>query len=360
MGPANRCGAMNPTVSTIRALPKVLLHDHLDGGLRPATVVELADGIGHGDLPTTDPHELAAVLHAGANRRDLNLYLAMFRHTVGVMQTADALARVAYECVQDLAADGVVYVEIRFAPELHTAGGLTEDAVVEAVLDGLARGERDTGTVARVIIDTIRSEPRSDRAVGVAIAHADRGVVAFDLAGPEDGFPASDHERAIRRALDAGLHVTIHAGEAHGLASIRDALDVGAQRLGHGVRLIDDIADDGKLGPTARRVVADGVVLEVCPSSNVHTGAAPSIADHPIERLRAAGVQVTVNTDNRLMSDVTLTGEFAACATAFGWDTARLRDLTMVAVGAAFCDEQTRQGVAERVRSGYERLSMAT
>lgn len=351
---------MKPTGAMIRPLPKVLLHDHLDGGLRPATVVELADAVGYRGLPTTDPARLATVLQSGADRRDLNLYLEMFRHTVGVMQTADALARVAYECVQDLAADGVVYVETRFAPELHTAGGLTEDAVVEAVLDGLARGERDTGTVARVIVDTIRSEPRSALAVEVAIAHADRGVVAFDLAGPEDGFPASDHEGAIRRALDAGLHVTIHAGEAHGLASIRDALDVGAQRLGHGVRLIDDIGHDGTLGPTAQRVIDEGVVLEVCPSSNVHTGAAPSIAEHPIERLRTAGVQVTVNTDNRLMSGVTLTDELAACATAFGWDLARLRDLTLVAVRAAFCDDAVRGGVAERVRSGYERLSMAT
>lgn len=351
---------MNPTGSTIRPLPKVLLHDHLDGGLRPDTVVELADAVGYTGLPATDPAQLAAVLQSGADRRDLNLYLEMFRHTVGVMQTADALARVAYECVHDLAADGVVYVETRFAPELHTAGGLTEEAVVEAVLDGLARAERDTGTVARVIVDTIRSEPRSDRAVEVAIAHAGRGVVAFDLAGPEDGFPASDHERAIRRAIDAGLHVTIHAGEAHGLASIRDALDVGAERLGHGVRLMDDIAADGTLGPTARRVVDHGVVLEVCPTSNVHTGAAPSIVEHPIERLRAAGVQVTVNTDNRLMSDVTLTDELAACATAFGWDAALLRDLTLVAVGAAFCDEGVRRGVVERVRSGYERLSIVT
>jgi adenosine deaminase len=344
----------------VRSLPKVLLHDHLDGGLRPTTVVELADAGGYDDLPTTDPEQLAAHLHSGADRRDLNLYLEMFRHTVGVMQTAEALARVAYESVHDLAADGVVYVETRFAPELHTAKGLTEDAVVEAVLDGLARGERDTGTVARVIIDTIRSESRSDRAVEVAIAHADRGVVAFDLSGPEDGFPASDHERAIRRAIDAGLHVTIHAGEGHGLASIRDALDVGAERLGHGVRLIDDIGPDRALGPTARRVIDAGVVLEVCPSSNVHTGAAASIADHPIERLRVAGVQVTVNTDNRLMSDVTMTDELVTCAAAFGWDARRLRELTLVAVGAAFCDEEVRRGVAERVRSGYDRLSIAT
>jgi adenosine deaminase len=341
-------------------MPKVLLHDHLDGGLRPTTMVDLADEIGYRGLPTVDPDDLAARLHAGAAQRDLHVYLAMFEHTVGVMQTADALQRVARECVEDLAADGVVYAEIRFAPELHTRHGLTMPGVVEAVLDGLEAGERATGTTARLIVDAIRSETHADDAVDAAIAHANRGVVAFDLAGAEDGHPASRHREAIGRARDAGLHVTIHAGEAYGLPSIADALDVGAQRLGHGIRLIDDVATDGTLGPVARRVTDAHVTLEVCPTSNVDTGAAPSIEEHPIERLRGAGVAVTVNTDNRLMSDVTLTGELVTVARAFGWDTARIRDVTLTAVDAAFCDDTTRRRIATLVEEGYERLSIAT
>ena len=349
-----------PTTADVRRMPKVLLHDHLDGGLRPTTMLELADEIGYRGLPTGDPADLAAYLHTGAARRDHHLYLAMFEYTVGVMQTADGLQRVARESVEDLAADGVVYAEIRFAPELHTQQGLDMAGVVEAVLDGLDAGDRATGTTARLIVDAIRSEGRADDAVDAAIAHAGRGVVGFDLAGAEDGHPASRHREAIERARDAGLHVTIHAGEAWGLPSIEDALDVGAQRLGHGVRLIDDVAADGTLGPVARRVTDSHVTLEVCPTSNVHTGAAPSIAAHPIERLRDAGVAVTVNTDNRLMSDVTLTGELITVARAFGWDLARIRDVTLTALDAAFCDDKTRSGIAALVDDGYERLSIAT
>lgn len=350
---------MELTLEVVRELPKVLLHDHLDGGLRPETVLELAAACGYRKLPSDDPDELATHLHRGADRRDLGLYLEMFRHTVGVMQTADALHRVTRECVQDLAADGVVYAEIRFAPELHVAEGLTLEAVAEAVLDGLDAGQTDTGMVARLIFTTMRSQDLSGPTVDLALRLDDPRIVAFDLAGQEQGHPASEHAAAIRRALDAGLRVTIHAGEAAGVDSIADALSVGAERLGHGVRLVDDLLPDGELGPVATVVRESGIALEVCPSSNVHTGAADTFARHPIDRLFNAGLHVTVNTDNRLMSNVTLSGELFRCVEAFGWSPHDLYQVTATAARSVFADEPTRSEVVERVRSGFRDIGVA-
>jgi adenosine deaminase len=286
--------ALDP--ATVRRAPKVLLHDHLDGGLRPATVVELADAVGH-RLPAP-PEELADWFHRGAASGDLVHYLATFEHTVAVLQTADALERVARECVEDLAADGVVYAEIRFAPHLHLAGGLAPDDVVEAVQSGFATAA-DAGVMVRTIVAAMRDTDRAMAMARLAERWRDRGVVAFDLVGPETGHPATEHLAAIRAARDAGLHVTIHAGESAGVDAIAAALDpCGAERLGHGVRIVDDLAErDGEtvLGAVARRVRDGGIPLELCPTSNVHTGVVATVADHPIDRLRRLGFRVTVN-----------------------------------------------------------------
>ncbi len=270
------CGAMIE-FDTIRQAPKVLLHDHLDGGLRPTTVIELARDNGYMALPTTDPDELARYFTAGANRKSLELYLEGFEHTVGVLQTREALIRVALECADDLAADGVVYAEVRYAPELSTNAGLELDQVVEAILEGFALGSARTGIRIRLIATAMRQFARSVEIAELAIRHRDEGVVGFDVAGPEAGFPPTRYLDAFNLVHHANFHLTIHAGEAFGLPSIWEALQwCGAERLGHGVRIVDDISIDNdgevKLGRLASYVRDLRVPLEMCPTSNVHTG----------------------------------------------------------------------------------------
>jgi adenosine deaminase len=340
----------------IAAAPKVLLHEHLDGGLRPQTVVELAAETGYDGLPTTDVDDLAAWFHRGANRRSLELYLETFAHTVAVMQTPEAIERVAAESAEDLAADGVAYAEVRFAPELLTERGLTMDEVLEAALRGFA-GAGDRIRIG-LIVCAMRTADRAEEAAEAALRHRDAGVVGFDLAGAEAGHPASRHRAALDRLRSTGLPLTLHAGESAGPASIADALACGAQRLGHGVRVIDDVGPDGTLGPVAAEVHARGIPLETCPTSNVHTGAAPSFAEHPIERLRSLGFAVTVNTDNRLMSDISLTGELLRLCEAFGWGLAEVAEVTECAARSAFLPEADREHlVAEVLRPGFAALS---
>jgi adenosine deaminase len=347
----------NTTVNGIRALPKIVLHDHLDGGLRPATIVDLAHAAGYRGLPADGEAELAAWFDQ-TRSGSLVDYLAAFEQTVAVMQDADALRRVAREAMEDHAAEGVVYAEIRFAPSLHTRQGLSRREVIAAVLEGLAEGERATGVPARVIVDAMRQDTDSAEVAAVAATFAGAGVVGFDLAGPEAGFPASDHGEALGIARDAGLHLTIHAGEAEGPQSIADALASGAERLGHGVRIIDDVdVRDGRiveLGEVAAAVRDRRIPLELCPSSNIHTRAVRSAAAHPARMLLEAGFVVTLNTDNRLMSNTTMTGEFALAADALGFDRGDLEAVTGNAVAAAFCGDDTRQDVSRRVRAGYE------
>jgi len=332
---------MSPTVEQIRAMPKVMLHDHLDGGLRPGTVIDLADDIDYTDLPTHDPAELARVLTAGANRGHLNLYLDAFRHTVGVMQTRHALYRVAREAAEDLADDGVVYAEIRFAPELHTELGLTLDEVVHAVLDGFSDGSADGRIKVRALLTAMRTAARSQEIAELAVRHRDNGVVGFDIAGAEAGWPPSRHLDAFQYIHRENFHVTIHAGEGFGLPSIWEAVQYcGAERLGHGVRLVEDIkvAGDGTvtLGRLASYIRDRRIPLEMCPTSNVQTGAAESIETHPLRLLRQLQFRVTVNTDNRLMSQVTLTDEFALLVREFGYDWSDLRWFTVNAMKSAF------------------------
>jgi adenosine deaminase len=330
----------------LRRAPKVLLHDHLDGGLRPTTVIELASEYGYRRLPTTDPAALETWMHRGADRRNLVLYLETFAHTVGVMQHTDAITRVACECAEDLAADGVVYAEVRYAPELHTEAGLSLDAVVEAVQRGFAEGRRRAAKeghdiVMGTLLTAMRTAARSTEIADLAIRHRDEGVVGFDIAGAEAGFPPSRHLDAFQKVHDENFHTTIHAGEAFGLPSIHEALQFcGAERLGHGVRIVDDItfAADGTpmLGRLAAYVRDRRVPLEMCPTSNVHTGAAASIKDHPIDLLRRLQFRVTVNTDNRLMSGCTMTSEMADLVEAFGYGLDELQWFTVNGMKSAF------------------------
>lgn len=349
---------MTVTPQLLADAPKVALHDHLDGGLRPATVLELADEIGHA-LPADDPDALAAWFHRGADRRDLMAYLETFAHTVAVMQTPEHLERVAYESAVDLADDGVVHAELRFAPELNTARGLSLDDVLEATTAGFERAMADRDVVVRTIVAAIRSADNADEAAAAAVRWADRGVVAFDLAGPEAGYPPAEHLDAIRTVQRAGLSVTLHAGEAHGLGSIREAVEVcGADRIGHGVRLVDDITSDGDgrpvLGELAQDVRDRGVPLENCPSSNLHTGAVATMAEHPVDRFLDLGFAVTVNTDNRLMSDTTHTRELRRCVDAFGWDVARVASVLLAAADAAFCTDVERDRIQRRITAWEE------
>jgi adenosine deaminase len=354
---------------TIRTAPKALLHDHLDGGLRPATIVDLAREQGHA-LPTEDVDELALWFRRGADRKSLELYLETFQHTFGVMQERDAIVRVAAECAEDLAADGVAYAEVRMAPELCTERGLTLDEVQEAILDGFRMGSVNAAAagrpiVMRSIVTAMRQAARSVEVAECAIRWRDAGVVGFDVAGPEKGYPPTRYLDAFDLIRRENFHITIHAGESFGLPSIWEALQfAGAERLGHGVRIVDDITvdDDGRvhLGRLAAFVRDRRVPLEMCPSSNVHTGAAPTIAEHPIDLLRRLRVRVTVNTDNRLMSGVTMSSEFAALDAAFGIGLGEMEWMTINAMKSAFApfDERLRL-INEVVKPGYARLRAA-
>jgi adenosine deaminase len=351
-----------PTLEQIRTAPKALLHDHLDGGLRPATIVELADETGYADLPTTDPDALGAWMTRGASRKDLVLYLETFAHTVGVMQTPEALTRVARECTEDLAADGVVYAEVRFAPELHLERGLALDDVVEAVQEGFRAGSEGRPITVRTLLTAMRTAARSLEIADLAVRWRDRGVCGFDIAGAEAGFPPTRHLDAFEHIRGENFHLTIHAGEAFGLPSIWEALQLcGAERLGHGVRIVDDIEmrPDGSahLGRLAAMVRDRRVPLELCPTSNIHSGAAPSIAEHPIGMLAELRFRVTVNTDNRLMSAITLSQEMANLVDAFGLGWDRLEWLTINAMKSAFLPFDERIALMDRViKPGYARL----
>ena len=351
------------TPDTVRRAPKVLLHDHLDGGLRPRTVLELADAHGYRQLPADDAAGLGHWFRQAADSGSLEKYLETFAHTVGVMQHPDAVARVARECALDLAADGVVYAEVRMAPELLTAQGTPIEAAVEAILDGFATGSRDAaaaGTPIQVgaLLCAMRQNDRWSEVADLVVRYRDSGVVGFDLAGPEIGFPPDRLPEAIAVLDRAGAHRTIHAGEAAGIDSIRAALDgAHAERLGHGVRIADEVADDGTLGTVAQRVLEEQVPLEVAPSSNVQTGAYPSLAGHPVDRLHRLGFTVTVNTDNRLMSGVSASSEMFDVATTFGWSWDDVQTVTERALAAAFLpDDERKRLLSDVVLPGYAAL----
>lgn len=346
----------------IRALPKVLLHEHLDGGLRPSTVIELARECGYKGLPTTDPADLAAWFHRGAQRGNLPEYLEGFQHTTAVMQMPEALERVAYEFIEDMYHDGVVYAEVRFAPVYHTGHDLTQDEVVAAVCRGLRRGGNEFGVRWGLIICAMRHMKNSLEAAELAIRSRDLGVVGFDLAGGEDGFPPKKHVEAFQAIERANFHITIHAGEAYGPQSIWQALQYcGAHRLGHATRLRDDIEvlpNGGmRLGSLAQYVLDRRVPLEMCLLSNLHTGACASLAEHPFGMFFRRGFRVCLNTDDRLMSDTSMTKETTLAAELFDLSLADLEKLSLNAMKSAFApfDERIKI-IFDIIKPGFAKV----
>ena len=363
---STRSEPIGPTPDQIRQAPKVLLHDHLDGGLRPQTIVELAAEVHH-ELPVADAEGLGRWFADSADSGSLERYLETFDHTVAVMQNGPALTRVARECVEDLAADGVVYAEIRYAPEQHVSKGMTLDEVVAAVRQGFEEGTAASARsgraiVVRQLLTAMRHQARSMEIAVLAVAWRDRGVAGFDIAGAEAGYPPTRHLDAFEYLQRESSHFTIHAGEAFGLPSIWQAIQwCGADRLGHGVRIADDItlADDGsvELGRLAAYVRDQRIPLEMCPASNVQTGAASSIAEHPIGLLTRLRFRVTVNTDNRLMSGTSMTEEMSSLVDAFGYDLTDLRWFTINAMKSAFLPfDQRLTLIDEVIKPGYAAL----
>jgi len=346
----------------LRSLPKVLLHEHLDGVLRPQTVVELAKQTGYASLPTEDPQALAQWFHRGANQGSLAKYLEGFKHTIGVMQTEEALERVAYEQAEDLSKDGVVYFETRFAPVFHTQKRLTHQQVVAAVLKGLDRARKDFGIASGLIICAMRNMDVSLEMAELAVDFRERGVVGFDLAGEEGGYPPKKHVEAFHYIQRENFNITIHAGEGYGKESIWQAIQYcGAHRIGHGTRLIDDIAVvEGravKLGDLAQYVLDKRIPLEICLISNVHTGAAPSLAEHPFKILYQAKFRVTLNTDNRLMTRTSMTEDFDAAAVTFGLTLDDFEKLTINAMKSAFLPYGQRcDFIYKTIKPGYARI----
>ncbi|MGD9702932.1 MAG: adenosine deaminase [Acidimicrobiia bacterium] len=359
------------TLETVRSAPKVLLHDHLDGGLRPTTVLELADACGWlPRLPASDPAELQAWFTRGADTRDILQYLATFEHTIAVMQTAEALERVAYEATVDLADDGVIHAEVRFAPELHQLNGLPLTEIVTAVCDGFRRGERDAASAGKTItvnaiICAMRTEQRSMEVVRLVdrIRFSEPKVVAFDLAGAETGWPPSLHAEALAFARAHHLNITIHASEPPDMELISDALAHGAHRIGHGVRLAKGVLftpdGDAMLTQLARYVLDHQIPLELAPTCNVQIGAVPTLADHPVASFLRLGFCATVNTDNRLMSNVSPSSELHAVATTFDLSWTEVEQLVTNGIRAAFSPYEERcRLVDDVVRPAYAALSV--
>ena len=347
-----------PTSDQIKRVPKALLHDHLDGGLRPETIIEIAQQIGYKKLPTDDPKKLADWFEESCNSHSLVRYLETFSHTIAVMQSKEAIIRVSRECAIDLARDGVVYAEVRGAPELFTEQGLTLDQVVEATLEGYKQGMAEAaseGNKIRVesLLCGMRQNNRSQEAAAAVVKYRNKGVVGFDIAGPEDGFPPTNQLETFEYLRKENAHFTIHAGEAYGLPSIWEAIQIcGAERLGHGVRIIDDIdfsGDKPKLGPLASYVRDRRIPLELCPTSNLQTGAAKTYSEHPIGMLAKLRFRVTLNTDNRLMSRTSMSNEMSECVKSFGWKFADLQRVTVNALKSSFIPFEERLEIIEKV-----------
>jgi adenosine deaminase len=353
---------MKVKYETLKTLPKVLLHEHLDGVLRPKTIVELARNANYDQLPSEDPEELARWFHQGANQGSLPKYLEGFAHTIAVMQSEEALERVAYEQAEDLHRDGVVYFETRFAPIFHTRKGLSHQQVVAAVLKGMERGRKDFGISSRLIICAMRNMDVSLEMAELAVDFRERGVVGFDLAGEEGGYPPKKHVEAFHYIQRQNFNITIHAGEGFGKESIWQAIQYcGAHRIGHGTRLIDDIAvADGKavkLGDLAQYVLDKRIPLEICLISNVHTGAVRSLSEHPFKLLYREKFRVTLNTDNRLMSDTTMTREFEAAADTFGLSLDDFEKITINAMKSAFLPyDQRCDFIYTIIKPGYAKV----
>ena len=351
-----------PTAEQIKRLPKALIHDHLDGGLRPQTIIDLAAEINY-KLPKNNADELADWYFDSCNSGSLELYLETFEHVIAVMQTRAAIIRVASECALDLARDGVVYAEVRGAPELFTRQGLTLDEVIEATIEGYRQGEKAAaaeGFKIRVesLLCALRQNSVAQEIAEKVVKYRDLGVVGFDIAGPEDGFPPTNQLDTFNYLRQENAHFTIHAGEAYGLPSIWQAIQMcGAERLGHGVRIVDDIDFSGskpKLGRLSAYVRDRRIPLELCPTSNLQTGAAKSIATHPIGALAKLRFRVTINTDNRLMSRTSMTNEMVEVVQAFDWTFQDLQRVTINALKSSFIPFEERLAIIEEVvKPGY-------
>ena len=356
-----------PTLEEIKSLPKALLHDHLDGGLRPQTIIDIAHEIGYDKLPTKDPEKLADWFQESCNSGSLVRYLETFDHTIAVMQRREDLIRVARECVLDLARDGVVYAEVRGAPELFTSQGLSIDKVVEATLEGYRQGMAEAaneGNKIRVesILCALRQNHRDRETARAVVKYRDKGVVGFDIAGPEDGFPPTNQLQTFEYLRRENAHFTIHAGEAYGLPSIWEAIQYcGAERLGHGVRIIDDIdfsTPEPRIGRLAAYIRDRRIPLEICPTSNLQTGIAQTIKEHPIGKLSHLRFRVTVNTDNRLMSRTSMSNELYQLVDAFGWTFADLQRVTVNAMKSAFIPFEERLEIIEGiVKPGFAKFA---
>ena len=355
-----------PTPDQIQRLPKALLHDHLDGGLRPQTIIDIANEIGHA-LPSQDANELAEWFRASCDSGSLVRYLETFSHTVAVMQRHQDVVRVARECAVDLARDGVVYAEVRMAPELLTENGLTISAAIEAILEGFRAGEKEAlaeGNTIRVtsLLCGMRQNQLSQEVAELAVKYRDKGVVGFDIAGPEDGFPPSDQLDTFEFLRRENAHFTIHAGEAYGLPSIWEAIQLcGAERLGHGVRITDDIDFNhtpARLGRLAAYVRDRRVPLEMCPSSNIQTGVADSFAHHPLAKLAKLRFRVTINTDNRLMSATSMSREMTEMVNQCDWTFQDLQRVTINALKSSFIPFEERLAIIENiVKPQYAKIS---
>lgn len=338
------------TRERLARLPKAELHTHLDGCVRPATLLELADQAGV-ELPAATSEGIADVMLV-RHARNLEEYLDRYKVTVGVLQSADALARVARELVEDAAAETIRYLEVRFCPALHAPGVSIEEAL-DAVCDGLRVGEQATGTITRVIACGLRTLPPSTSLAiaRAAVRHRDTRVLAFDLAGGEAGHPPAAHRAAFETARDGGLRITCHAGEGAGAEYIRQALALcHAERIGHGVRLEED--------PVLQTDVATrGIPLEMCLTSNVHTRTVARLDAHPFSRYLALGIPVTLNTDSRLMDRTTLTEEYWLAHTALGLDAGALRRVALHAFQHAFLEDADKAALVRRVTPELEELA---
>jgi len=335
----------------LKQFPKVLLHDHLDGGLRPETIIEIAEEIGYTKLPTQNSTELADWFQAACDSGSLERYLETFDHTIAVMQRKEDIVRVAKETVIDLHNDGVIYAEVRVAPEHFTKKGLTMEDVTEAMLEGYRQGETITGLKVNTILCGMRQLDKSQEVAEIVVKYREHGVVGFDIAGPERGFPPTLQKETFEYLKRHDIPFTIHAGEGDGVESINLAINsCGANRIGHGVRISEDLPK----GDLAKQVLDMQIHLEICPTSNLQTGIADTYNHHPIEKLFDLGFNVGLNTDNRLMSRTSMSHEFSECAKAFGWGIAEFRELTVNAMNNAFLDEKSQY--LQVIGAGYDQL----
>jgi len=351
------------TEEIIRSVPKVLLHDHLDGGLRAETVIDLAKSVKYNKLPTKDPLELAALFHRGANKGNLIEYLQGFEHTTAVMQTKEGLERVAYEMMEDMKNDGVCYVETRFAPVFHTSKGLYNEDVVNAVLNGLEKGSKDFGVGYGLILCGMRNMKNTLEIAELAVNFRNQGVVGFDLAGEEGGYPPKKHIEAFQFIQRANFNITIHAGEAFGKESIWQAIQwCGAHRIGHATHLIEDVSIDEKgnvvgYGDLVQYVLDKRIPLEICLLSNVHTGAIDKVENHPFGIFYKEKFRVTINTDDRLMSDTNMTKEFLTAIQYFNLNLEDVEKITINSMKSAFIPYKERLSyIYKIIKPGFQKM----